>query len=272
MKGLLLRSVSMNPDAAGETDAFPFAIPALRSFETLAFRSAVTFLVGENGSGKSTFLEALAWAIGAVTVGSESVDRDPSLAPIRPLGRALQLVWSQRTHRGFFLRAEDFFGYVKEVKRAKAGFEKEDVRVRAENPDLPDGELDRIAAPFSGSAAALAGRYGEDPDARSHGEQFLSFFQARLVPGGLYLLDEPEVPLSPTRQLALLSMLKEASGGATPSQFLIATHSPILMALPGAAILSFDEGAIREAAYDDLEHVRLTRDFLNRPENFLRHL
>ncbi len=90
------------------------------------------------------------------------------------------------------------------------------------------------------------------------------------MPGGLYLLDEPEAPLSPQRQLALLSILKEMT--AEDAQFIIATHSPILMALPGAVILSFDRAPVRAVAYDEVEHVSLTRDFLNRPEAFLKHL
>jgi predicted ATPase len=121
-----------------------------------------------------------------------------------------------------------------------------------------------------GQRRALTTRYGEDADARSHGESFLNLFQSRFVPGGLYLLDEPEAPLSPQRQLALLSMLKEMT--AQDSQFVIATHSPILMALPGADILSFDHAPPRRLPYEKVEHVSLTRDFLNNPEAFLRHL
>jgi predicted ATPase len=105
----------------------------------------------------------------------------------------------------------------------------------------------------------------------SHGESFVRLFQQRFVPDGLYLLDEPEAPLSPMRQLALLGLLKHAveEQGA---QCLIATHSPILMALPQATIYSFDEGTVQPIAYEDTEHVRLTRDFLTHPEQFLRHL
>ncbi len=121
-----------------------------------------------------------------------------------------------------------------------------------------------------GQRRALTSRYGEDADARSHGESFLQLFQSRFVPGGLYLLDEPEAPLSPQRQLALLSMLKEMAG--QDSQFVVATHSPILMALPGADILSFDHAPARRVRYEEVEHVTLTRDFLNNPEAFLRHL
>ncbi len=121
-----------------------------------------------------------------------------------------------------------------------------------------------------GQRRALASRYGEDADARSHGESFLNLFQSRFVPGGLYLLDEPEAPLSPQRQLALLAMLKEMAG--QDSQFVVATHSPILMALPGADILSFDTTPVTRVRYEEVEHVSFTRDFLNNPEAFLRHL
>ena len=267
-----LRSVSLQLGDDESRERFPFSIPAIRELETLDLDRPVTFLVGENGSGKSTLLEALAWSVQAITVGSEPLDRDPTLEHIRPLGRALRPVWNSRVRRGFFLRAEDFFGFVKHINRSRVELQAEGSRVRAERPELPQRELDRVAAPYEGSARALTARYGENMDARSHGEQFLAFFQSRLVPGGLYLLDEPEVPLSPSRQLTLLSILKGEVERDEPSQFVIATHSPILMAFPGARILSFDDTPIQNVGYDDLEHVRLMRDFLSRPEQFLKHL
>ena len=116
----------------------------------------------------------------------------------------------------------------------------------------------------------LVKKYGENLDANSHGESFLKLFQSRFVPGGLYLLDEPEAPLSPQRQLALLSMLKEMV--SEDAQFIIATHSPILMAFPEAVILSFDTHPIKEVKWEEIEHVSLTRAFLNNPSSFLRHL
>ena len=118
--------------------------------------------------------------------------------------------------------------------------------------------------------AAMEQRYGGDLDARSHGEGFLTLFKSRFVPGGLYLLDEPEAPLSPQSQLALMVMLAEML--ERDAQFIIATHSPILMAYPGATIYMFDSPPIRRVAYDELEHVALTRDFLNDPAPFLNHL
>ena len=125
-------------------------------------------------------------------------------------------------------------------------------------------------APFLKELEALRERYGEGIDTQSHGESFLRFFGDRLVPGGVYFLDEPEAPLSPSRQLSFLALLKQAV--ADGCQVILATHSPIILSFPGAAIWSFDAEPIRRVNYADLEHVALTRDFLNDPEAFLRHL
>jgi predicted ATPase len=250
---------------------FPFSVPAIAALRELRFETPVTFLVGENGSGKSTFLEALAWAAESIAAGSASLDRDATLAHAVALGRAMRLTWTKRTRRGFFLRAEDFFGHVKQVNASLAHHRSEARRIRAENAHLPEGEIARIVSPHTGSVHQMESRYGADADARSHGEQFLAFFRARVVPGGLHLLDEPEAPLSPSRQLALLAMLKDAAE-ADRCQFVIATHAPILMALPGATILSFDEAPPRAVAWNELESVRLVRDFLNAPDRYLRHL
>ncbi|MCX6065841.1 MAG: AAA family ATPase [Chloroflexi bacterium] len=213
-----LRSLSRRDWNPSFNGSFPFNLPVAQTIQTLEFTTPVTFFVGENGSGKSTLLEALACAVESITVGIESVKTDPCLAAQRELSKYFRLVWTKRTHKGFFLRAEDFFGYAKQ----------------------------------------------------QNGESFLALFQSRFVPGGLYLLDEPEAPLSPMRQLALIAMIKEMI--AQDSQFIIATHSPILMAFPGATILSFDEGEIKPADYEDLESVRLMRDFLQNPGTFLQHL
>ena len=124
--------------------------------------------------------------------------------------------------------------------------------------------------PFERELAALADRYGDGLDARSHGESFMHFFLERLVPGGIYFLDEPEAPLSPSRQLSFLALLKDMV--QRDIQVVMATHSPILLAFPGAAIWSFDAAPMGRVAYADLEHVNLTRDFLRDPEAYLRHL
>jgi len=262
-----LRRLTLDPR---DDTRFPFGIPSLAGLD-LELERPVTILVGENGSGKSTLLEAVALAARIVGVGTHSLDRDPTLAAVRPLADALRLTWNRRTHRGFFMRAEDFFGFVSRVKREVIEYEREAERLRAEHRDMAPADLGRLLGTHLGSAGQLRERYGDDMDARSHGEQFLAFFRARLVPDGLYLLDEPEVALSPTSQLAFLSILME-SARDRGCQFLIATHSPMLMAMPDATILSCDGGPLRAVPYGEVEHVNLTRDFLANPERFLRHL
>ena len=253
-----------------EREQFPFTLALVRNWQRLEFSAPVTFFVGENGSGKSTLLEALAVAAQMVTVGSVDVHRDKSLAEVQDLAKFIKLVWNKRTRKGFFLRAEDFFGWVKQQGALRAEMQAEMERVDREYEGRSDYAKGLAKQAAAGQLAGMQRRYGEGLQNRSHGESFLDLFQARFVPGGLYLLDEPEVPLSPLRQLSLLSLLKQMT--EQDSQFVIATHSPILMAFPGAEILSFDQAPITPVEYKDLEHVNLTRDFLSDPESFLRHL
>ncbi len=250
---------------------FPFSVPAIASLPDLVLNAPVTMLVGENGSGKSTLLEAIAIAARITTAGSTEAADDPSLAGIRALGAALRLSWTSRTHRGFYLRAEDFFGFAKRVATMRSELAAGLAAVDAEYAEREGSTAHALArTPYLRELGELERRYGEGLDAQSHGESFLRFFGARVVPGGLYLLDEPEAPLSPARQLAFLALLREMTDN--DCQVILATHSPIVLAFPGAAIWSFDESPIRRVAFDDLEHVRLVRDFLAAPEAFLRHL
>jgi predicted ATPase len=265
-----LKSVKLREWSEQEASGFPFTLSIVQALKEMEFGSPVTFFVGENGSGKSTILEALACAIGSVTVGSEGVKTDPSLASVRKLSRYFKLSWLKRTHKGFYLRAEDFFGYAKNMRQNREQMQAEMAELEKEARKRSDFAASQTRTPYARELGAIQGSYGDGLDTRSHGESFLALFQARLVPGGLYLLDEPEAPLSPTRQLAFLSALKQMADNE--SQFIIATHSPIILAFPGAAILSFDGGSIHQVRYTDLEHVNLTRDFLRNPEAFLRHL
>ena len=267
---ILLRSVEVRPWQPQQAAGFPFSLDVLRSLHELSFATPVTFFVGENGSGKSTLLEALACAARSITVGAESVTTDPSLALLRELAQYFKLVWQKRTHRGFFLRAEDFFGYARTMRRTQEELRAALRAVDGEYKGRSALAADLARLPYRGELTDMQRRYGDGLDSRSHGESFLALFQARFVPQGLYLLDEPEAALSPMRQLTFISMLKQMVG--QESQFIIATHSPILLAFPEATILSFDGGEIRPVRYDELEHVSLTREFLNHPASFLRHL
>lgn len=264
-----LTQVSARPNA-DPPELFPYTVPVLRAFERMTFTSPVTFFIGENGSGKSTLLEAFACAIGSITVGSESVRTDPSLAAIRGYADTLKLVWQpKRSKRGFFMRAEDFFGYARGMERMKEEMRRDIEEIDREYAHRPAAR-GLATMPYGRELGDMQRRYGDGLDAASHGESFFRLFGNRFVPGGLYLLDEPEAPLSPLRQLTFLSMLKGMVD--QESQFIIATHSPILMAYPDARIYSFDSGAIREVAYDEAEHVSITRSFLNNPAQYLKHL
>lgn len=261
---------SLHLPAFDENAGYPFNVPAVRALSELAFTTPVTFFVGENGSGKSTLLESIGIAAGLPTAGSEGARQDPTLAPVRALADQLRLVWRIRHNKGFFLRAEDFFGYVKRLAQMRAELERDSAATKEAYRGRSRLAQSLAQMPLQRELHALRGQYGRDLNDFSHGESFLEFFQARIVPGGLYILDEPEVPLSPVRQLGLLSLMKQMV--EQEAQFIIATHSPLLMAFPGATIWSFDESPPRPVPYETLEHVTLTRDFLNNPEQFLRYL
>jgi len=265
---LHLRTVDIQLDV--RDSGFPFDVPVVRKWRQMAFEKPVTFFVGENGSGKSTILEALAAAAGTITAGAEQPQRDPYFNEIRLLSNRMRMAWNKRTRKGFFLRAEDFFGFVKRQEQIRREMQAELRRVDEEYKGRSDYAKGLARMPFAGQLQDMERRYGEGLEKRSHGEQFLDFFQDRFVPGGLYLLDEPEAPLSPMRQLGFLALLKDMV--AKDAQFIIVTHAPILMAFPDAEIYLFDQAPPQKVAFDDLEHVQLTRDFLNQPDQFLRHL
>jgi predicted ATPase len=267
--GVHLRSIALNRSLP-HPDGFPFNVPVVQSLEKLEFTTPVTFFVGENGCGKSTLLEAIACAVGSITAGSEGVNRDSTLASVRELAKWLKLTWTIRTRKGFFLRAEDFFGYARRMAMLREDMQRELERVDREYKDRSRTAQMYARAAYESQLGAIEGRYGEGLDTRSHGEAFLDFFQSRFVPGGLYLLDEPEAPLSPLRQMSFLVLLKDMV--EQDAQFIIATHSPIIMAFPRATILSMDESVIEAVEYETLEHVRITKGFLNHPERYLGRL
>jgi predicted ATPase len=228
--------VGLDPDRI-QSGVHPFTLPLFKPEFELKLNTPVTFLVGENGSGKSTLLEAIAWAGGFGAQGGNKDNSYTEGADGHALGRALQLAWRQRVAGGFFLRAETFFNFATYLEEAGSTF-------------LAYG--------------------GKSLHEQSHGEAFLSLFDNRFE-DGLYLLDEPEAALSPQRQLTFLSILHQLSSSKV-AQFVIATHSPMLITLPGARILSLEGGQLREVTYQDTEHYKLTRDFLNKPERFHRYL
>lgn len=265
-----LRSIALRRPSDQAAETFPFSVPVIRSLTTVDLDTAVTFLVGENGSGKSTLLEGIAAAAGLPTVGSESIDRDETLAAQRAFARVLRLTWNTRVRRGFFLRAEDFFGFTKSLSTMRAELLARLHALDEEYKDRSAWAKGLAKMPVLNSLTDMERRYGVNLDANSHGQSFLRLFQSRFVPGGIYLLDEPEAPLSPQSQLGLLAMIGDMV--RQDAQFVIATHSPILLGYPGAVIYSCDEVPMRAVEFEALEHVIITREFLNHRENFVRRL
>jgi predicted ATPase len=229
-----------------DSDCFPFSVPAVAEVEQLCLDHPVTLLAGDNGTGKSTILEAIAAAIGVKEQGGEFsrlgdlpaaprnvVDEHdtPLLAPV---------LSSTKPRNGYFLRAESFFNVAQFIDSG-----------------------DRFAPDLS--------LYGDVPlHAQSHGESFLALAANRFGAEGIYLLDEPEAALSVTGALALLAIvIRAATSGA---QFVIATHSPVLLAAPAAQIYEFDESGVSDSSYDDLQAVRQMRGFLDAPDRYVRQI
>ena len=241
---------------------FPYSVPAIASLSDLRFRSPVAFFVGANASGKSTLLEAIAIRSKRIVVGGKSLESDDSLDAIRPLAQELNLSWSKRTSRGFFFRSEDFFNFMRRNKDLSA--ELGAYAERFKDEPLARGSL-------LGQKHVLDSRYG-DLNEQSHGEGFLRVFKSRISPGGLYLLDEPEAALSPQSQLSLIYLMNDMVNEAEGAQFIMATHSPLILGFPGAQIFSFDEETIVETRYENLEHVQLYKRFLDDPGSYLEML
>ena len=246
---------------------FPFQVPVIEMLDELHFTTPVTFLVGENGSGKSTLLETIACGLRCPTIGSSDVNLDDSLKGQRLLAQAMRFTRIKNPRIKLFFRAEDAIGFTRRIKDNLEELDNLEVHY---DETLSGYARDLATGAMQGQKNGLKRKYGENPDARSHGEWFISVIKERIHPGGLYLLDEPETPLSPIHQLSLLSIIKQSVQDG--SQFIIATHSPIIMALPGATILSFDQIPICSIPWDEVEHVSIVRSFLNDPESYLRHL
>ncbi|MBM7095195.1 AAA family ATPase [Bacillus sp. H-16] len=243
---------------------YPFNLPLIRNVKELHFNKPVTILVGDNGTGKSTLLEAIATNIGSILIGGENIETDTSLDKARKLGQKMKLTWKLRTNKGFFFRANDFINFTNRIKEIKEESTEAIRHIRQKKQHSLE------VLPYARTLNDLEHLYGDGLDVRSHGESFLDLFKARFKPNGLYLLDEPEAPLSPLKQLSLISLINEMV--KDNGQFIIATHSPILMAIPEADIYYIEDGEMKPKKYDEIEHVSLTRDFLNQPERFLKHL
>jgi predicted ATPase len=238
----MLHSLNLQP--APHHD-YPFNVPAIQSLRALTFAdSRLTFFTGENGSGKSTLLEAIALHYGLSLEGGNrnfAFDAEIAQGDTYPLARALKLTFrGPRTGEGFFFRAETLFNLATKI---------DDLSLNA-NQGFGDRSL----------------------HARSHGEAFMAVLDYKFRRSGLFLLDEPEAALSPQRQLSFLILVHQTLRDYPDAQFIISTHSPILLALPNAQILHFDDTGIHPIAYEDTPAFQITRRFLASPETMLQRL
>ena len=219
-------------------DDYPFNLPVVRRLDELVFHPKVTFLVGENGSGKSTLIEALAVAWGFNAEGGSrhaNFGTRPTHSPLHAFVRPIRS--TRRARDGFFLRAESFYNL--------------------------GSYLEGVGGDFSSYG-------GVSPHEQSHGESFLALAEHRFGGQGLYILDEPEAALSPSRQLSFLVRLHELA--QQKSQFIIATHSPILLGYPDAWIYEASAHGLERIEYEACDHYQVTRNFLNHRETMLKAL
>jgi predicted ATPase len=222
--------------------SYPYNLPFIQSLKTLAFNNAVSFIVGENGSGKSTLLEAMAVNYGFNPEGGSKNFNFSTNNTHALLDQQITLIKGvKRPTDGYFLRAESFYNVASEIEK-----------------------LDQ-------DAPGLYESYGgKSLHHQSHGESFMSLILHRFRGSGLYILDEPEAALSPARQFALISRMHDLVQQG--SQFIIATHSPILMAFPNADVFVIRDEVIEQTTYDQTDHYILTKSFLNHPERILKEL
>lgn len=234
-----LKSIKLETERYPTREHYPFSLPLFSETKQLEFPSPITLFVGENGSGKSTLLEAIAVAAGIYIWRS---GMNSSYRPNRyeaSLHRYLKLDWTKDIVPGSFFGAQIF---------------KDFASILEQWATTDPGQLDLFG--------------GKSLISQSHGQSLMSFFKSRYKLEGLYLLDEPETALSPSSQLELLQLLSE-NARAGHAQFIVATHSPILLACQEATIYSFDQMPVSSVSYEDTEHFRVYRDFLNNREKYL---
>ncbi len=251
-----------------QANEFPYNLPLVKNLEELQFEKNISFFVGENGSGKSTILEAIAAYTEVPLAGSFRLEDDESLAAANKLANYLSIRYTEKTRHGFFVRAEDFIGFARNIRNEIKELEKEIEDVKE---TFTGGDIKLTLGALEGEKNAFIKRYTANMEELSHGEGFLKFFTSRITAKGLYLIDEPEAALSPTRQLSLLALIIEKVK-TTGAHFIIATHSPIIMSVPDSEVFYFEDGKITKKDYKETEHYQLTKSILEAPELVFRYL
>ncbi len=248
---------------------YPFNIECLRNTKELDFNNKITILVGDNGSGKSTLLKTIAYYNNSINVSKEKMESS-YYNRVKELSEKMKISYSVKTRSGFFFSGEEFITYINNLKEMKENLETDLEEMQEEFKNKSEYVRALAFGPVRKELNALSSKYDGELRFKSHGEGFLTFFKSRMHQKGIYLLDEPETPLSATNQYQLLVLITDLVKNG--SQVIIATHSPILMALKDATIYNFSEKSIKKIKYDDIESVVFTKHFLNNKSNFIDRL
>jgi predicted ATPase len=258
-----IRSFSINTN---KKQPFPFNIPAVRFAKNIVL-DKINIFIGDNGSGKSTLLETIAYEINLPLIGGY-IKEVKDFEAARVLKPYLKLDWKRDTQVGFFFRAEDFSAFLDKVEK-----ERTKLKMQLSNlyGNVKEAVIEEMIENANHPLMEMRKKYGKDMLGFSHGEAYLEILQTRVGNKGIYLLDEPEAALSPLKQLSLIVFILEVLKHKN-AQFIIATHSPVLMAIPGAWLYEITEDGMAQTEFTDTEHYRITKGFLDNPEAYLRHL
>jgi predicted ATPase len=252
-----------------ESSTYPFNIKSLQSIQEIDISNPITIFVGDNGSGKSTLLKALAVYNNSINVSSQGIGSQ-YYKEARDLAHKMKCSYKVKTNKGFFFSGEEFITYINHLKQMKQELKDDLKRIDEEYKNKSAFARSQARMAPAGQLYAMEQLYDGELKNKSHGEGFLAFFKERMHSKGIYLLDEPETPLSAVNQYQLVVMITDLVRQG--SQVIIATHSPIIMALKDAVIYEFTEETIKKVDYDDIESVNFMKHFLNQKENYINRL
>ena len=250
-------------------DYYPLSLPQIAAIERLEFSAPVTLIAGDNGSGKTTLVELIAALAGAIRIGDARSDRRAH-SSFSSASRAFRAEFSHKPKRSFFFLAEDFTRYI-DAREDMMREEQAEIERISRDYEGRSGYAKALASmPHASSLNEMNRMYSGELSQQSHGEGYIDFFGSRLHAQGFYLMDEPEGALSYYNQYVLMNMIADAV--KRDCQFIISTHSPVLLAYPDATLYSFESNHLRESSFHALENINFLRDFLSEPARYLRRL
>jgi len=259
-----INSININCE---KTNPFPYNVYAIKYAKQIDLAHKINFLIGDNGTGKSSLLETIAYRLQLPHMDGSDYSKK-SFQAARKLLPYLELKFDINRPRGFFFRAEDFGDYLNSVNRADAGLHRD---LKSLEGEVPDHIIQQMKDNANYQIHHMRKNFGQELSSFSHGEAYLRIIDEKIQSPGIYLLDEPEAALSPSKQLSLIYQIL-GHLKSHHSQFIIATHSPVIMSMPGANIYEITEEGMQKTALEDTDHYKITKSFLNDPELYLRHL